>query len=132
VEICKKALPSFCRGQEIRERTPAAQYVAFHIQINDPIEFAGNQLSGVSIHGINQDFEKIQVIEIAHGRSFLEREFDNAANVGLIGYEAAEKLFGKPELAEDKFVEVRGKKSFSNRYNSKTGQEYAGRWRLAI
>ena len=109
-KFVKRPSPRYVEAEEIRERTPAAQYVAFHIQINDPLEFGGKQLSGVNVHGINEDFDKIQVIEIANGRSFLEREFDNAANVGLIGYEVAEKLFGKPELAAEKYVEVRGKK----------------------
>jgi putative ABC transport system permease protein len=109
-KFVKRPSPRYVEVEEIKERTPAAQYVAFHIQINDALEFGGKQLSGVNVYGINEDFDKIQVIEITNGRSFLEREFDNSANVGLIGYEVAEKLFGKPELAVEKYVDVRGKK----------------------
>ena len=106
----KRPSPRYAEVQEIKERTSTAQYVAFHIQINNSVEFAGNQLSGVNIHGINEDFEKIQSVEISSGRSIAEREFENAANVGIIGYEVAEKLFGNSARALEKFVEVRGKK----------------------
>lgn len=106
----KRPSPRYLEVHEIRERTNSAQYVAFHIQMNSPVEFAGNQLSGVSIHGVNEDFDKIQAVEIAYGRAMAEREFENAANVGVIGNEVAEKLFGRAELAPEKYVEVKGKK----------------------
>ncbi|MBM3412523.1 MAG: ABC transporter permease [Bacteroidetes bacterium] len=109
-KFVKRPAPRYLETEEIRKRTSTAQYVAFHIASNYPIEFGGKQLNGTIVQGISQDFEKIQMLAIATGRSFLEREFDNAANVGLIGHEVAEKLFGKPELAADKYVEVRGKK----------------------
>lgn len=102
--------PRYFEVNEIKERTPSAHFVAFHNQINDPVEFAGNQLSGVSIHSVNEDFDKIQPIEISFGRSLTAREFESGSNVAVIGNEVAEKLFGNPEVAPEKYVEVRGKK----------------------
>lgn len=102
--------PRYFEVNEIKERTPSAHFVAFHNQINDPVEFAGNQLSGVSIHSVNEDFDKIQPIEISFGRSLTAREFESGSNVAVIGSEVAEKLFGNPEVAPEKYVEVRGKK----------------------
>ena len=106
----KRPSPRFAEVQQIKERTSTAQFVAFKIESNSAIEFGGNQLSGVSIRGVNEDFEKIQAVDIAYGRSIAEREFESGANVGIIGNEIAEKLFGKAELAVDKFVEAKGKK----------------------
>lgn len=102
--------PRYFEVNEIRERTSAARYVAFHNQISDPVEFAGNQLSGVTTHSINEDFDKIQPIEISYGRGIAEREFESGANVAVIGNEVAEKLFGNPEVAPEKYIEIRGKK----------------------
>lgn len=102
--------PRYSEIKEIRERTPAAQFVAFHNQANYPIEFAGNQLNGVTTHSINEDFDNIQPIEIKYGRTIAEREFESGANVAMLGFDAAEKLFGNPELAQEKYVEIRGKK----------------------
>jgi putative ABC transport system permease protein len=102
--------PRYSEIREIKERTPAAQFVAFHNQANYPIEFSGNQLNGVTTHSINEDFDNIQPIEIKFGRTIAEREFESGANVAMLGYDAAEKLFGNPELAQEKYVEIRGKK----------------------
>ena len=109
-KFVKRPSPRYAEVQQIKERTSTAQFVAFKIESNSTIEFGGNQLSGVSIRGVNEDFEKIQAVDIAYGRSIADREFESGANVGIIGNEIAEKLFGKAELAIDKFVEVKGKK----------------------
>ncbi|NDF98258.1 MAG: FtsX-like permease family protein [Chitinophagia bacterium] len=101
--------PSYKEVQEIRERTPLARYVAFHNSINDPVDFAGRQLSGVTTHSINEDFRYIQPAEIAFGRAIADREYEDGAHVAVIGNEIAEQLFGQADLGVDKIVEVRGK-----------------------
>ena len=104
-----RPVPKYSEVHEIKARSSAAKFVAFRNGTNDQVKFLDNTLTGVSIHSINEDFSKIQDIEVNKGRFFTDGEFSNGANVCVIGDEVANKLFGDPERALDKMVVLKGK-----------------------
>ncbi len=101
--------PKFEEIRQIMERTPSARYTAFKISINDNVNYKDYTISNVNIYGISEQFNEFQPIEISYGRYITESEFDYGNDVGVMGNEVAEKLFGFPEIALGKRVNARGK-----------------------
>lgn len=122
--------PKYDELKQIKERTPSAKYAAFKISISDKVEYENNQLSGVNIYGITEEFNDIQPVEIASGRYISESEFSQGSPAGVIGNEIAEKLFGEPERAVGKMVTVRGKKIIITGTIKKQGKTMIGGWQF--
>ena len=122
--------PRYDELKQIKERTPSAKYAAFKISISDKVEYENNQLSGVNIYGITEEFNDIQPVEIASGRYISESEFSQGSPAGVIGNEIAEKLFGEPERAVGKMVTVRGKKIIITGTIKKQGKTMIGGWQF--
>jgi putative ABC transport system permease protein len=62
------------------------------------------------MYGITNDFNKIQAFNIAYGRYFKDTDFERGVPFGVIGYEVASELFGKPEKALGKTISYRGRR----------------------
>jgi putative ABC transport system permease protein len=120
--------PKYAEMREIRERTSSAEYIAFKIEVQDNAEYLGNILSNVHIYGISEDFDNIQPVEIKYGRYISDAEFDRGVNIGVIGNEIAEKLFGAPEVAVGKEITIRGKKVIVGGVIKKQGKQMIGGW----
>lgn len=120
--------PKYAEMREIRERTSSAQYIAFKIEVQDNAEYGGNALSNVHIYGISEDFDNIQPVEIQYGRYISDAEFDRGVNIGVIGNEIADKLFGTPEVAVGKEITIRGKKLIVGGVIKKQGKQMIGGW----
>jgi putative ABC transport system permease protein len=112
----------------IKERTSSASFAAFNISSNDKLEYGDNVLPGINIYGISEDYNSIQSIETEYGRYFSDAEFDYGTSVVVLGYEVAEKLFGRPELAVGKAVELRGRQAQVIGVIKKQGQSMIGGW----
>jgi putative ABC transport system permease protein len=102
--------PTFPEIELIKQKVPAAEHLAFQIQINDNVEFENSVLSNVTYYGVSRDFFDIQTVDIGQGRSLQQRDFDQATNSILMGNHIASELFGKPENAVDKQVKLKGGK----------------------
>jgi putative ABC transport system permease protein len=122
--------PKYREIEMIMERTPTAEYAAFIINRTDNVEVDNSQLSGVLLYGITIDFPNIQPVEIASGRFMIDAEFDQGSNVVVIGHQVAEKLFGEPERAVNKFITVRGKQNRIIGVIKKQGSTMLGGWRF--
>jgi putative ABC transport system permease protein len=122
--------PKYSEIEMIKERTPTAEYAAFVINRTDNVEVNNSQLSGVILYGITTDFPNIQPVEIATGRLMTDAEFDQGSNVVVVGYQIAEKLFGEPERAVNKFITARGKQSRIIGVIKKQGSTMIGGWRF--
>jgi len=122
--------PKYDELKQIKERTPSAKYAAFKISVSDKVEYENNQLSGVNIYGITEEFNDIQPVEIAFGRYISESEFSQGSSAGVIGNEIAEKLFGEAERAVGKMVTVRGKKIIITGTIKKQGKTMIGGWQF--
>lgn len=120
--------PKYEEIKHIKERTASAKFVAFGINVQDKLEYAGNVLSNVKMYGVSEDFEDIQAFEIKYGRYISDAEFDRGGNSIVIGNDVAEKLFGSAEVATGKEVTVRGRNVLVIGVIKKQGQQMIGGW----
>jgi putative ABC transport system permease protein len=120
--------PKYEEMAQIRKRTPNAAYIAFKIETDDEVEYRDNILSNVNYFGITEDFDNIQPVEIQYGRYITEADFERGNPVIVMGYEAAEKLFGTAETATGKEVKIRGKKVIIAGVIKKQGSQMIGGW----
>lgn len=123
-----RPVPKFHEVAEIRKRTPSARYVAFNINTQDNVDYKGTVLSNVNLYGINEDFNKIQPIELAFGRYISDAEFGRGVNAIVVGNTVAEKLFGEPSLAVEREVDIRGKRMKIVGVFRKQGKQMIGGW----
>lgn len=122
--------PKYEELGQIKERTPSAKYAAFKIDVSDILEYDNYQLSGINIYGVSEEFNKIQPFDLAAGRYLSEMDFNLGSPTGVIGYEAAEKLFLAPERAIGKMIDCRGKKVLIAGVIKKQGKTMIGGWQF--
>ncbi|RYY55749.1 MAG: ABC transporter permease [Chitinophagaceae bacterium] len=123
-----RPVPRFAEIKEIKERSPDARYAAFRIQITTEVDYSGNQLSGVKVYGISEDFSGIQPLEYSEGRYFSNAEFDLGTNVIIIGNEIAEQLYGGPAQSLEKEINVKGRRLRIVGVIKKQGKQMIGGW----
>lgn len=110
----------------LKERSELTQDVTFLMQTGGNLSHAGDMLSNVSVYGINEAQMAIQPISFGAGRFFSNAEFNNATNVGILGFENAEDLFGEAERAIGKQVDLKGKKITIIGVIKKEGKNFIG------
>jgi putative ABC transport system permease protein len=123
-----RPVPKYREVMDIKERTPTAKYVAFRIKTVSDVEYRNNILSNVNIHGISEDFNNIQPVELSAGRYLSDAEFDRGNNVMVMGFDVAEKLFGSVDVALGKEVKCKGKKIRVIGIIKKQGKQMIGGW----
>lgn len=94
----------------IKRKVPTAQNVAFEVETSDRVEYGNTVMNNVRYYGVSEAFFNIQPIEIAFGRPLQSRDFDQSSNSLLIGFTVATELFGKPENAVGKTVQLKNGK----------------------
>jgi putative ABC transport system permease protein len=127
-KFIKRPSPKMEELQAIKSKTPTAKFAAFVISANDNVQVADNVLNGVNIYGVTPEFQNIQAVDIAYGRSLIESEFDYGSNSAVIGNEIAEKLFGTAERAVAKTLTIRGKRCIVIGVIKKQGKQMIGGW----
>jgi putative ABC transport system permease protein len=83
---------------------------AYLMQGRGNVSFQNNSLSNITIYGIMESQIKIQPIFFSDGRYLSQIEFNNGSNSAIIGSTVAEELFGSPERAVGKQIEVNGRR----------------------
>ena len=96
--------------ETIQKKSYLASNIAFFVSSTQSFTYEENILKGISMYGITNDFNKIQVFNIGYGRYFKDTDFERGVPLGVIGYEVASELFGKPEKALGKIVSYRGRR----------------------
>lgn len=127
-KFVNRPVPEYREVKFIKERTANAKYVAFRIKTVNNVESDSKTLSNVNIYGISEDFNNIQPIELKNGRYLSDAEFDRGSNAVVIGFDVAEKLFGKADIAIGKQVTSRGKKIRIIGVIKKQGKQLIGGW----
>ena len=120
--------PKLIETRLIRDKIKADINIVFSFDANSFIQFENDKLDGISYHGVTDEFDKIQPIEIAYGRYLTPMEFESGINSIVIGYENAEKLFGKPEKAVGQTVTLRNKKAVIAGVMKKQGKSMIDGW----
>ena len=94
----------------IQKRSNLASNIAFFVSNTASFTYEENQLKGVNLYGITNDFNKIQTFNVKHGRYFSETDFNRGVPYCVIGYQVAQELYGKPEKAIDKTISYGGRR----------------------
>jgi len=122
--------PKLIETKLIREKINANINIVFNFSTQSFIEFDNNKLDGINYHGITEEFDKIQPIDIQYGRYLNQMEFDYGSPSIIIGYDNAEKLFGNPEKAVGKEVDLRNKKAIIVGVMRKQGKSFIEGWQF--
>ena len=101
--------PKLTEMKLIKEKINAKIAAVFSFTTQSFIQYDNDKLDGINYHGITDEFERIQPVEIAYGRYLNQMDFDFGTPNIVIGYENAEMLFGKAEKAVSGSGGSRGK-----------------------
>ena len=118
--------PKFDEVKLIKERSSLAKNVAFMIDDNINIEYKNAALEGVQMYGISEEENDIQPMTIGYGRFISEAEFASGNAVVVMGYSNAEDLFGDPQIAVGKEINVKKHKATIIGVIKKTGKSMVG------
>ena len=118
--------PKFDEVKLIKERSSLAKNVAFLINDRLNIEFKNSALEGVQMYGISEEENDIQPITIGYGRFISDAEFASGSAVVVMGYSNAENLFGDPQIAVGKEINVKKHKATIIGIIKKTGKSMIG------
>lgn len=102
--------PTFSEIALIKQKVPAAEHVAFEIQVNDNVEFESSILNNVIYYGVSPEFFEIQTVDIYMGRSLQPHDYEQGTNSILMGNTVADELFGSAKNAIDKQVKLKNGK----------------------
>ena len=127
-KLINRPVPKYEEIKMLKQRSGLTKNVAFNISSNSKIEWDDEVVTGVNYYGITEDFSNIQKLDILEGRYFQQTDFDNAANVIVIGYNIAEKLFTKPEKCVGQQVVLYGRKASVIGLLKKQGKSMMGGW----
>ena len=121
-----RPLMKFEEAGMIMERSELAQDVTFLMQTGGNLSHSSDVLQNASVYGITEAQISIQPLGFTTGRYFSTAEFNNATNVGILGFENAENLFGNADRALGKQVEIKGKKITIVGVIKKEGKNFIG------
>jgi putative ABC transport system permease protein len=102
--------------------------IVFNLSVQNKVEYADLALEGINYHGITEAFDRIQPVELLHGRYLSTADFDKSNAVTVIGYDVAEKLFGNPERAVGQEVTLKGRKARVAGVIRKQGKNLISGW----
>ncbi|MEY3920975.1 MAG: hypothetical protein RL634_736 [Bacteroidota bacterium] len=122
--------PKLTEMKLIKEKINAKIAAVFSFTTQSFIQHDNDKLDGINYHGITDEFEKIQPVEIAYGRYLNQMDFDFGTPNIVIGYENAEMLFGKAEKAVGKEVGLRNKKAIIIGVIKKQGKSFIDGWQF--
>ncbi len=127
-KLINRPVPKYEEARMLKQRSGMATNVAFNISTNSTIEWGNEAVSNVNTYGITEDFSNIQKLDVEGGRYLIQSDYDNAANNIVIGYNIAEKLFGRADKALSQQVEFLGGKANIIGIIKKQGQSMMGGW----
>ncbi len=125
-KFVNRPLPKFDEIAFIKQRSQLASHIAFNVNNVGNVEYKNNVLQGVTFYGITEEQNLIQTVIIQYGRYISSSEFAAGSNVAMIGFENAEKLFTKADIAVGKEVVLNGKKAKVIGVIKKEGQNLIG------
>lgn len=120
--------PKFKEMAPVKRSVSLASNVAFTYFNASSVDYEDVSLASVNWYGITEEFDKIQPVEIGWGRYLTMSEFGYGSATMVMGFNVAEKLFDKPEVAVGKTVMIKGRKVNIVGVVKKQGQSLIGGW----
>ncbi len=96
---------------ELEKRIRSAEAVVFTAGGNGKVKYENVSTENASLLGVTFDYNKIKAFEIISGRYFTQQEMLGGNNVAIIGYAIAEGFFKDPQLAMEKDIFVKGRRT---------------------
>ena len=121
-----RPLPKYEEIAFIKQRSQLANHLAFNVNNIGNVEYKNNVLQGVTYYGITEEQNLIQSIIIQYGRYISSSEFFAGSNVVIMGFNNAEKLFIRADLAVGKEVLLNNKKAKVIGVIKKEGKNFIG------
>ncbi len=125
-KFVNRPVPKFDEMAFIKQRSQLASHIAYNVNSIGNVEYKNNMLQGVTYYGITEEQNAIQPIIIQYGRYISSSEFFAGTSIVVIGYDNAEKLFIRADLAVGKEVILNGKKAKVIGVIKKEGQNLIG------
>ena len=110
----------------IRERAELLDGVSFLMQDNLSVSYKDAVVESTPVYGVTEEQIKIQPIKFETGRYFSAAEFNSGSNSCIIGNTLAENLFGFPEAAIGKQIDIKGQKVYVIGVINKEGKSFIG------
>ncbi len=95
-------------GQAIRRFSPLVAAVMAQAQSRGEVAYRTTSLDSVMIQGVTRDYGEFSVFDAARGRMPSPAEVESGRPVALLGFDAAERLFGGADPL-DKLVRIAGR-----------------------
>src|SRR5687767_252697 len=108
-KFVNRPLPKYEEMAFIKQRSQLAKNLAFNVNNVGNVEYKDNVLQGVTFYGITEEQNNIQPVIIQYGRYISSSEFVAGSNVVIIGFENAEKLFIRADIAVGKEIVLNGR-----------------------
>ncbi|MDB5200211.1 MAG: hypothetical protein JWO92_2174 [Chitinophagaceae bacterium] len=121
-----RPLPKYAEMAFIKQRSQLANHLAYNVNNVGNVEYKNNVLQGVTFYGITEEQNLIQPIIVQYGRYISSSEFIAGSPVVIIGFDNAEKLFIRADIAVGKEVILNGKKAKVIGVIKKEGQNLIG------
>jgi putative ABC transport system permease protein len=81
-------------AEALRHYSPNIRLVMAEADGGGSAKFRGETLDSLSIRGVSKEFTSLPTTNIERGRPITNAEFDGARNVAILGFDAADRLFG--------------------------------------
>jgi putative ABC transport system permease protein len=120
--------PTLLEAKQLKEKLDIKTYIVYNFSAGSTVQYGSNQLENVTYHGVTEDFDHIQNVEIVYGRYLNPMEFERGTANIVIGYENATDLFGTAENAIGKQVQLRASKATIIGVVKKQGSSLIGGW----
>lgn len=122
----QRPLPGYKEMEQLRKRSSLAQEMSFMASTgNQTIKHGSFSVENCDIILVSHTYADITSFNISQGRYFTETESESGYPVAIIGSEVKNILFPN-EIAEDKFIKVRGRKLRVIGVFSKEGESIVG------
>jgi putative ABC transport system permease protein len=125
-KFVNRPIPKYEEMAFIRQRSQLAKNIAFNINNRGNVGYNDDVLQSAIFYGVTEEQNDIQPITIQYGRYISSNEFSAGSNVVMIGYDAAENLFGSPEKAVGKEIMLNNRKARLIGVIKKIGQNFIG------
>ena len=125
-KFVNRPLPKFDEMAFIKQRSQLASHIAFNVNNVGSVEYQNNMLQGVTYYGITEEQTSIQPIVIQYGRYISSSEFVAGSSIVILGFNNAENLFTRADLAVGKEIILNGKKAKVIGVIKKEGQNLIG------
>ncbi|MEP6725597.1 MAG: ABC transporter permease [Bacteroidota bacterium] len=97
--------------QLVQKKLIYTSTICFFSSLSGSVEYSNYLVSNVNYYGVSEDFESLQSIVAVSGRNIERHEYEEGANIILIGYIVAETLFNNAENAVGKTIKLTKGKS---------------------